>query len=424
VKNIYNNFWLKGFIGKRILCVHKELFSIHVALRKIKILVAVAVLYLPAQVFAAAGDLISNTATIDFVFQGVSLVQESSPTGNTSVGIGNGTATTFTEDRLVNFTVVSSDVAAVGVQSAETNAVLTFTVTNSGNAVQDFLLTAINTAPNPFGVPVDNIDTLLPLSVFVEDGTTPGYQIAEDTVVFIDELGITASVTVYVVADIPLATPGDLAAVALVVQIAAGGGAGEGAAISNDNNNNISPAGTYSNGVTNVPAGTASNISDTTGLEVVFNDPAGGAAEDVDSTGLPTQDVARNGQHSDAGAFVVQASPIIVVVNKTVTIIDTLGGVDPHPGATLRYELNVVITGPSNVNQLVITDPIPANTTYTPATIILNSVAQTDPDFATDGIDYSQFNGTDVIVDLSEGNTRVVTAADSPVIITFEVTID
>ena len=49
----------------------------------------------PSQVFAAAGDVISNTATVNYSILAVPFTQESSPTGNTVQGVGNGTPTTF-----------------------------------------------------------------------------------------------------------------------------------------------------------------------------------------------------------------------------------------------------------------------------------------------------------------------------------------
>ena len=105
------------------------------------------------------------------------------------------------------------------------------------------------------------------------------------------------------------------------------------------------------------------------------------------------------------------------------TVIDTLGGNDPHPGATLRYQLDVTITGSVSVNNLVITDTIPINTTYTPGSIVLNSVAQTDAPFTVDGVDYAEFNGADVIVDLSQAGA-VSIAPGAINTITFDVTID
>jgi len=374
-------------------------------------------------VYAAAGDSIGNIATVNYIYQATPRVQESSPTGNIIFGVGQGSTTNFIEDALVNFSVSSSDAAAVTVVTGQTDAVLTFVITNNGNSAQDFLLTSADTTPNPFGGLPENIDTVT-TAVFVEDGTNPGYQLAEDIETYVDELPANASITVYLVSSIPAASPDDLAAVSLVVQVAAGGSVGvEGIAITNDHNGNISPAGTFSNGITSVVAGTASTVADTATLQFVFNDPAGLNPEDIDSAGTGAQDAARNGQHSSTGAYVIQSASA-VVVSKTVTVIDTLGGNDPHQGATLRYQLDVSISGSGGISDLVITDPIPANTTYTPASISLNSVLQTDVDFATDGIDYARFDGTDVVVDLSEQGVKSLTSTDSPMTIIFDVTID
>ena len=371
-------------------------------------------------VFSAAGDVIHNTATIDFTYLGNSLTQESSPFGNDQTGIGNGTPTSFTEDRLINFSVVSANAAPVNVSSLQSAAFLTFTVTNNGNAPQDFLLSAVNTSPSPFVANVDNFDPVSPLQVFVEDGTSAGYLLAEDTGVFIDELAAGSSVTVYVVASIPATNIGDAAAVALVAQVAEGGAAGQGAVISNDDNGHISPAGTFSNGAVSASAGTANSVLNTVGLETVFNDSAAISVEDIDSSGV--QDIQANGQHSDAGAFLVQtAASSSVSLNKTVTVIDTLGGNDPHAGATLRYRIDVVIAGASNVNNLVITDPMPANTTYTPTSLSLNGVPQSDISDAP--FDFSEYNGSNIVVDLSQGGTISVTPG-TPNQIIFDVTID
>lgn len=368
----------------------------------------------PSQAFAAAGGVISNTATIDFLYLGLPLTQESSPTGNTFVGIGNGAPTTFTEDQVVNFSVVSNDVAPVDVVTGDTNVFLTFTVANSGNATQDFLLTSIDTTPNPFGAPADNFDLVPSLSVFVEDGTTAGYQLAEDTALFVDELAPGSNATVYVVANIPAAAVGDLAAVVLVVQIAVGGAPGEGAAITNDDNSRVSPAGIYSNGGTPVAVGIPNNTPDSAGVDLVFGDPAGAAPEDIDSTGA-VQDIQSNGQHSDTGAFLVQPSGVAVdPLVKTVTVIDTLGGTDPHPGATLRYQIVVTTTGASVVDNLVITDVVPPNTTFVDESVTLNGVPQTNASDA----DNSEFDGTQIIVSLGQ----ITTATTNTIV--FDVTID
>lgn len=377
--------------------------------------------------FAAAGDAIRNTASVEYVYQAINFTLESSPTGNTTTGVGNGTATSFTEDRLINFSVAERDGITTVVSAGQLGAVLVFTVTNNGNAVQDFLLTAVNTSPNPFGGLPDGFDPNAPMRVFVDSSLVAAggdsYASGVDTGVFIDELAPGVSRTVYVVADIPAAAAAtEIAAVALVAQVAAGGAAGQGAAISNDDNGNVSAAGSYSNGGTNVAAGTPNNVADTTGVEVVFNDPAGVNPEDADSTGAVT-DIVANGQHSDTSAYEVSGSP--VTITKSVTVIDTLGGTDPHPGATLRYQLVVNIVGAGNVNNLIITDPIPANTTSVDNSIVIDGVPQTD---VQDAVDYAERTGVkgNIIIDYTRNAPvpRIVTAADSPITITFDVTID
>lgn len=367
-------------------------------------------MFVTTNIFAAAGDSISNTATINYVIGGVP-------------GTGNASAS-FLEDRLINFSVSEDNgSAAVPVISDMTDAVMQFTITNTGNGVQDFLLTAVNTAPNPFGLPADNFDPLT-IQVFAESGVTPGYQAVEDTAVFIDELVPNVPHVVYVVADLPTQVIDDVSVIALITQIAEGGVVGsEGLVINADDNGNISPAGVFGNGSTSVSAGTANTIPDSPStMETVFNDPAGLSPEDV-STEL-VQDIARNGQHADTGAYQVM-SPVAIV--KTVTVIDPLGGTDPYPGSTLRYQLDVVVTGNTVVDNLVISDAIPANTTYTDNSIQLNGVAQTDANDAP--VDYSR--AIDILlkpvvsieVDLSQGGTVSVAPGVTNVII-FEVTID
>jgi len=368
--------------------------------------------FVSANVYAAAGDSVSSTATIDYVIAGT-------PASTNATAV-------FTEDRRINFIVADANGgASVPVISDMTNAVLQFSVTNLGNATQDILLTAVNTSVNPYGLPADNFDPLPgTLRVFAESGLTPGYQAAEDTAVFVDELGLNLPRAVYVIADIPAQVIDDVAAIALIAQVAEGGAAGvEGVAINADDNGRVSPAGVFSNGSTNVAAGISNIIPDSAlAMETVFNDPAGLNPEDV-STAL-IQDIAGNGQHSDAGAYQI-LSPVNIL--KSVTVVDTLGGADPHPGATLRYQLDVTVSGNTSVNNLVITDSIPANTTYSDGSISLNGVSQTDANDAP--ADYSR--AVDILskpvvmieVDLSQGGTVSVAPGITNVII-FEVTIN
>lgn len=410
--NLHHNnllIYILNFIGMPVTSERINLSSVSSA----KLIVLLGFIFsslISTNIFAAAGDTISNTATINYDIGGVPGTDSSSAT--------------FLEDRLVNFTVTEDNGGmAVPVISDMNDAVIQFTVTNTGNGIQDFLLTAVNTAPNPFGVPADNFDPLT-IQVFAESGATPGYQAVEDTAVYIDELVSNVPYVVYVVADLPTQVIDDVSAIALIAQIAEGGAAGsEGAAINADDNGHTSPAGVFSNGTTSVSAGTANTIVDSPlTMETVFNDPAGLNPEDV-STDL-VQDITRNGQNSDAGAFQVM-SPVSII--KTVTVIDPSGGTDPHPGATLRYQLDVSVTGNTAVDNLVVSDAIPANTTYIDNSMQLNAVAQTDANDAP--VDYSR--AIDILlkpvvsieVDLSQGGTISVAPGVTNVII-FEVTIN
>lgn len=366
---------------------------------------------LTSNVFAAAGDSISNTATISYDIAGIS-------------GSANA-STTFTEDRRVNFIVSESNGgAAVPVISDMTNAVMQFSVSNTGNDTFDFLITAVNTVQNPFGLPVDSFDPLPgTIQLFVENGGMAGYQASQDTAVYVDELLPNTARTIYVLADMPTVMTDVVAAIALIAQVAEGGAAGvEGVAINADDNGRTSPAGDYSNGSTSVLAGSPSNTPDTLAMETVFNDPAGASAEDLSSD--LNQDSAGNGQHSDAGAYQV-GQPVMII--KSVTVIDTLGGTDPHPGAVLRYQLDVVVGGNVAVDNLVISDVIPANTSYVDESILLNGVAQTDEDNLL--VDYSKANTfpvkpiTSIEVDLSQNGSVSVSPGTTNTII-FDVTID
>jgi len=188
----------------------------------LKALVLIACCAFNSNLFAEAGDIVSNIATASFDIGGVAVIVESSPTGNTIAGAGNGTSTAFTIDNIINFSISANDLTEVEVLTAETDAVLTFTLANVGNAVQDFVFTPINTNANPFAPPADSIDATN-LAVFVESGANPGYQVAEDTQTFVDGLSFDPvgggnQQIVYLVGEIPAtAIVGDVISLALLM---------------------------------------------------------------------------------------------------------------------------------------------------------------------------------------------------------------
>lgn len=367
----------------------------------------------------AAGTTISNIATVNYQVGGVNQTPiGSSPTGNTS---GGGTPTTFLVDREIGVLVAQVGGTVVSVSPGQTQAVNTFTVTNTGNATQDFLLAGLNrsngatsTAPNG----TDNLD-VSNIKVFVDTNGNGTYDAGTDTQVFVDELPAGSSKTVFIVADVPAsATSGQQALVSLVAQAAQGGAGGtQGTAITNDDNGHVSPAGTYSNGATSVAAGTASTVADSaTTVNTVFIDTAG----DVSSTGAA--DTSSNGQHSKTGVYSVSSATLSVT--KTATVIsDPINGTsNPKaiPGATMQYTITVVNSGSANATSVKVTDPIPANTTYVAGSIKQNSTAQTDAG----GDDNSDFNVTTAGAITSTFPTLSTSGAGATGTVSFQVTIN
>jgi len=124
------------------------------------------------------------------------------------------------------------------------------------------------------------------------------------------------------------------------------------------------------------------------------------------------------GSDTELGTY--EVSTLAVAISKSSTVLDSLGGDRPEPGATITYELVVTSSGGSTASGLVVTDPMPANTSYVPGSISLNGVTQTDADDpSTDGSNFSVTNANAVTVTLGDlpGGSPAQT-------ITFQVTID
>ncbi len=317
----------------------------------------------------AANTVINNTAVVDYQVAGVPNAV------NASVA--------FTIEELLDVNVVSLDAANVSVVSPSSGRQLTFLLTNTGNGSEQFLL-SVDTAlagdnfdPVPASARIwidangDNtLDTLNDILYNgtngpVLDGSTPGND----------------AVAVFVLADIPAGrTAGELANVSLIATSVIADAAGE---------------------VNNV------------GAEITAGGD-GGVDANIGVSGA---------QSSAIGTFEVVNSGVSIA--KSVLVFDTQGGQDPHPGAVLRYTLQVTVSGASSIDNLVITDSVPANTTYVANSIVLDGVSQTDAGDAP-GVDFSDFNisnANTVTVDLSQGgNITVVPPASFT--IGFEVTID
>ena len=327
-------------------------------------------------VFADANDDISNRATLQYsVGSATPIVIESNQTGNSTPGVGNGGDTVFKEDRVINFVVASSATGNVIPNTALQ--ATAFTVTNNSNATLDFLLQGSNNADgtaDPFSASLDEFDGTV-IQTFVEDGTTVGFQAAEDTATFITGLAEGTNQIVYVVSTIPLndtsdnpLVNGNVATMTLVAQAAENGGTGDGtSAIMNDNNDNASPGGAgFTNGAaTLTTAVVAGTPDDPLAMDTVFFDPAG----TQDGTGAA--DVIKNSQHSANSSYTIQSAEL-TVTKVSVALWDPVNlNVNPKsiPGAYVRYTITIAnAVGAADADLTTLSDTLVA-------------VLDLDPDF-------------------------------------------
>jgi uncharacterized repeat protein (TIGR01451 family) len=133
----------------------------------------------------------------------------------------------------------------------------------------------------------------------------------------------------------------------------------------------------------------------------------------VSSNQLPTVPTDADGNAANG----YQPTTIVVGSSQQVTIskeVFVVSGGAALPGSQLEYTVKVTNTGTTSATNLVITDPLPADTTYFPGSIVVGGVAKTD---AADA-DNAQFSANTVSVSL--GNV----ASPANIVITFRATIN
>lgn len=292
----------------------------------------------------ASGTDIDNYATVDYTVSGVPQTTVNSDTAS------------FVVDNKIDLLVATVDVAPVSVTPGDTMQVQTFTVTNEGNTIQDFSLAATNSATPAFGEPTEDFDATN-VNIFVDSNGNGTYDLGVDLATYIDELEADSSVTVFVVADIPLGqSDGDVASYDLTAQVAAGGGTNaQGSDILTDDSGNPDVAAT---------------------IQTVFADDAG------------TTDGVEDGRHSSKDAYKVVTADLTVSKSSAVNNDPINGTSDPKaiPGAVMDYEIDVTNTGTAAATSIIVVDEIPANTAFYVASVA------TFPGTAT--VEYSDDNGS------------------------------
>lgn len=275
--------------------------------------------------------------------------------------------TTITVAERIEVAATWQDAApGVYVSPGQTNRVTTFRVTNDGNGSERYTLAATGA-----GLTGDQFDPVV-TSVYVDANANNVYDTGVDTLYSTGTSTLAADgyVTVFVLSAIPAS--------------------------------NINDAATGNVRLT---------ATSTTGAGTVGQVLSGKGDGGVDAVIGASQ-----GAGSATGTYVARSITVSMV--KTVTVDDHTGGTLAVPGATLRYAIAVTATGSGQTAGLVFTDPLPANTTFTPGTLKLNNSALTDIVDSDAGDAGGTAAGT-VTVRLSD-----MTSASPAQTITFDVTID
>jgi hypothetical protein len=268
----------------------------------------------------AAGTTISNQATVSFQVGGIS--QPAVNSNNYQ----------FLVDRKINLTIATTDVAAVSVTPGSTNNVLTFTLQNTGNGVQDFALSAVARVggTGAFGG-TDNINAAS-TALRVESGATPGYQAAEDTATYVDELAADGTKTIYIVGDFSsgVYTNAQIASYHILAEARVGGGA-----------SSLGSALTETSG------------ADTAGIvDIVFADGQGTDTAD---------DIARDAKYSKDSDYLISAASITVVKSSAVISDPFNSTTNPKaiPGATIEFTVTLTnAAGASTATSLSFSDSL------------------------------------------------------------------
>jgi uncharacterized repeat protein (TIGR01451 family) len=275
-------------------------------------------------------------------------------------------ATSTLVAQLLDVSVVWQDVASITVSPGDAGKVLTFLVTNTGNATDSYLLEGMSVLPDDdFNPILGDIYLDSNGSGTYEPGTDEFYVAGSNDPV----LGAGESIVVFLLNDIPP----DLD----------DGDEGDSRLTATSNIGSGDPG-------TVIPEATECDADAVIGTS--------------------------GGSSSDIGTYIV--SNVVVDVIKSALVSDQFGGTQPIPGATITYTISVTFSGSGTAEGVVITDVIPANTTYTAGSLTLNGASLTDP---LDG-DAGDVGGTTPgVVTVSLGD---VSAGSADQVIVFSVVIN
>jgi len=299
-----------------------------------------------------AGTTITNTATVTYTLG-------SDPTLLTAAA-----SNSFEVQEIINLTAVWQDAADVTVDSPQTDAVLTFLVTNTGNGPEDVRLLADDTLTG------DDFNPAVQ-SLWLESNGSAGYQTDDTLYAGSVALNADGQAIVYVLSNIA------------------------GSLSQNQSGQVQVTAESLTPGAAGQSAGTLLPNAGWNGVDAVV-----GLSQAVGSA-----------------MGVYRTATVTVTLSKSiVAIADTHGGQRPEDNARLTYLIGVDVAGTGMAQSLEIIDAIAPEMTYVPGSLTVDGMARTD---AADG-DNADFDGANAIVHINLGNI----AAPAAFTIQFDTTIN
>lgn len=278
----------------------------------------------------AAGTPITNSATLTYSIGGLEAASVTA------------TARSVVVAEVINVLLTSQDGSPVAVNSPDAGKALTFLLTNTGNGQEAFRLTRNNLITD------DQFDPVSATSaVYLESGAQPGFQAtgpnadvayapgSNDPLLAAD-----GSRVIYLVSNIPAAQPtGAVGKVSLSADAVTAGAPGA------------------------TPGTTLAALGDA-GVDAVVG--------------------ASRAQGVAVGSYIV--SGLVLNVLKTVAAVrDTQGGSLVMPGSVLTYRVVLTLSGTGIAENLSFSDPLPATTTYLPASLTVDGAARSDAADADNG---------------------------------------
>ena len=288
-----------------------------------------------------AGTSITNIATVTYTVENVLQAPiNSSPTGNSQSGNNNGAVTQFVVDRKIDLVVTGNSNANVNPGDAQ--AEVTFTLQNQGNATQEFSLTTDNLLTS------DNFD---PNSCITEVTGVTGTPVSGVVLPTTGNIKLSADqqASISVKCDIPL----------------------------DDNGSAISSGETALIGL----IATVERNEDNTITEESTSAESASTVDTVFADGSGSDDADNDAQHSDRRTYIASSGtlpPTLSLDKSIVSVRDPNGGNTAITGSEVTYKIQINSTGTGTIENVVITDPTPADMTYKIGSIILNNTNQSD----------------------------------------------